>query len=172
MNIIHCDPTHAGAILEILNEAIVHSTALYDYHPRSPESMTTWFANKRAGSYPVLGAVSPHGELLGFASYGVFRAYPAYKYTVEHSVYVAAAHRGQGVGRSLLEQLIVEAQSQQYHVLIGCVDSQNGASISLHRKLGFEHAGTAKQVGFKFGRWLDLDFYQKILNTPREPADG
>ncbi|MFH4410819.1 N-acetyltransferase family protein, partial [Acinetobacter baumannii] len=75
-------------ILEILNEAIVNSTALYDYVPRSLDSMKTWFSVKTGNSFPVIGAVDESGKLLGFASWGAFRAFPAYKYTVEHSIYI------------------------------------------------------------------------------------
>jgi L-amino acid N-acyltransferase len=172
MQIIPCDESYAAAILAIFNDAIVNSTALYDYQPRSLESMTGWFESKRKGRFPVLAAVAANGELLGFASYGVFRPWPAYKYTVEHSVYVAAGHRGRGVGKALLKQIIDEAQQQDYHVLVGCIDSQNAVSIALHRAFGFEHAGTVRQVGFKFGAWLDLEYYQLILKTPEKPADG
>jgi L-amino acid N-acyltransferase len=172
MNLIHCDESNSEQILAILNDAILNSTALYDYHPRSLESMTGWFAAKRKGNYPVIGAVSEGGELLGFASYGVFRGWPAYKYSVEHSVYVAASHRGKGIGKRLLQRIQEEAEAQDYHVLVGGIDSQNMVSIALHRALGFQHAGTIRQVGFKFGRWLDLDLYQLILKTPTEPVDG
>jgi phosphinothricin acetyltransferase len=134
--------------------------------------MAAWFAAKRKGNYPVIGAVSEEGKLLGFASYGVFRGWPAYKYSVEHSVYVAAPHRGKGIGKRLLQRIIEEAEAQNYHVLVGAIDSQNPASIALHRALGFQHAGTIRQVGFKFGKWLDLDLYQLILKTPLHPLDG
>ncbi len=172
MKVTRCDASFAQQILAIFNDAILHSTALYDYKPRTHESMDLWFENKRNGNFPVIGMVAESGELLGFASYGTFRAWPAYKYTVEHSIYVAAEHRGKGVGKRLLQQLIDEACAQNYHVLIGGIDSQNVASIHLHRQFGFQHAGTLRQVGFKFGRWLDLDFYQLILATPNQPSDG
>ncbi len=162
----------AASILEILNEAILNSTALYDYRPRTPESMVAWFAAKAAGAFPVLGAMGEAGELLGFASYGTFRAWPAYKYSVEHSVYVRSDQRGRGVGRALLEALISRAEEQGYHTLIGGIDVGNAGSIALHEKLGFNHAGTIRQAGFKFGRWLDLAFYQLLLKTPLEPRDG
>lgn len=163
---------HAAPILEILNEAIANSTALYDYQPRSLASMVDWFKAKAVGAYPVVGLKSATGELLGFASYGVFRAWPAYKYTVEHSVYVHHAHRGQGLGLQLMRELIARAEAQGIHVLVGGIDAANQGSIALHTKLGFEHAGTIKQAGFKFGRWLDLAFYQLTLATPLAPVDG
>ena len=173
MRLIPCtEEAHAGAILAILNEAIVNSTALYDYKPRTPESMVAWFATKRANRFPVIGAEDDAGKLLGFASYGAFRAFPAYKYTVEHSVYVEAGHRGAGLGRTLMEAIIAEAVARDVHVMVGAIDAANVGSIGLHERLGFEHAGTVRQAGFKFGRWLDVAFYQRILSTPLNPVDG
>lgn len=172
MNLIRCDTSHANQILVILNDAIVNSTALYDYKPRTPEMMRGWFEAKKKGDYPVVGAVTENAELMGFASYGPFRAWPAYKYTVEHSVYVAAGFRGQGIGKRLLREVIEAARGQDYHVLIGGIDSENIVSIRLHERFGFQLAGTVRQAGFKFGRWLDLAFYQLILETPSRPVEG
>ena len=169
MNLVRCDTGFSEQILAIFNDAILTSTALYDYKPRKLESMSVWFENKKKGNFPVIGAVLETGELMVFASYGSFRAWPAYKYSVEHSVYVAAQHRGKGLGKTLVKEIISAARDQNYHVLIGAIDSQNTASIQLHRALGFQHAGTIQQVGFKFGRWLNLDFYQLILDTPNRP---
>jgi len=163
---------HAAAILEIFNEAILNSTALYDYYPRTMDTMANWFRVKQASDYPVIGVENEHGVLMGFASYGMFRERPAYKYSVEHSVYVHKDHRAKGLGLALMHELIAAAREQQFHVLVGGVDTSNGASIAMHEKLGFTHAGTIRQAGFKFGRWLDLAFYQLILETPRHPADG
>jgi phosphinothricin acetyltransferase len=162
---------HAAAILDILNEAIANSTALYDYKPRLPESMAGWFKAKDTGRFPVIGAIE-NQMLLGFASYGTFRAWPAYKYTVEHSVYVHRDHRGKGIGIALMRKLIAAASEQQYHVMVGGIDAANRASIVLHEKLGFAHAGTVRHAGYKFGRWLDLAFYQLLLETPARPVDG
>jgi L-amino acid N-acyltransferase YncA len=173
MQVIHCEPDrHAEAILAIFNDAIINSTALYDYQPRTMERMTAWFDTKLKGDYPVLGIESEAGELMGFASYGTFRAYPAYKYTVEHSVYVAAPFRGRGLGKVLLKEIIAVAERQDYHMLIGAIDAENTGSITLHERLGFSPCGTIRQAGFKFGRWLDLVFYQLVLATPAKPVDG
>ncbi len=173
MHLLDCSPAaHAGAILDILNEAIVHSTALYDYKPRSLESMDAWFATKRAAGHPVIGAVDEDGSLLGFASYGRFREREAYKYSVEHSLYVHREHRGKGVGTALMQALIAAARAHGVHVLVGGIDVANVASIALHERFGFVHAGTVREAAFKFGRWLDLGFWQLVLDTPTEPVDG
>ncbi len=173
MKLIECTyETHAAAILDILNDAIVHSTALYDYAPRPFASMRPWFDVKIRGRYPVIGVVDDGGKLLGFASYGPFRPHAAYKYSVEHSVYVHPEHRGSGVGKALLSRLLVLATEQQYHVMIGGIDRSNAASIALHEKLGFEPAGVIRHAGFKFGRWLDLAFFQRLLDGPDNPIDG
>jgi L-amino acid N-acyltransferase len=163
---------HGAAILDIFNEAIANSTALYDYHPRSMEQMVAWFQVKTENRWPVIGFEDQHGTLLGFTSYGAFRAWPAYKYSVEHSLYVHASHRGQGIGRALLTEIIQAARANQLHMLVGGIDAANTASIELHKKFGFQHCGTVREAGFKFGRWLDLAFYQRILDTPATPADG
>jgi phosphinothricin acetyltransferase len=173
MRVVPCEQRrHAEAILAIFNEAIVNSTALYDYRPRTLEMMTGWFAAKSAGKFPVIGIENNSGELMGFGSYGPFRPHPAYKYSVEHSIYVDARFRGRGVGHRLLEEVIAAARAQEYHVLVGAIDAANQASIALHEKHGFSHCGTVRQVGFKFGRWLDLALYQLILATPLQPVDG
>lgn len=173
MKFVSCTfDAHAEAILAIFNHAIVTSTALYDYEPRPLESMVGWFETKAAKQFPVIGVVDEAEELMGFASYGTFRAWPAYKYTVEHSVYVHKDHRRKGLGYALLQQLIDRATEQQYHVMVGGIDTDNQGSILLHERLGFVHAGTIQQAGFKFGRWLDLGFYQRRLDAPANPVDG
>ena len=158
--------------MDILNDVILNSTALYDYEARPRESMIAWFNNKELGRFPVLGVEADDGKLIGFASYGSFRAWPAYKYSVEHSVYVHKHHRGKRVGTGLMKHLMQCAAHQNYHVMVAGIDVDNKSSIALHATLGFKHVGTISQVGFKFGRWLDLAFYQLVLPTPTEPMDG
>lgn len=172
VRLIECDRARSAEILAIFNEAILNSTALYDYKVRSMAMMDAWFDVKAKGNYPVIGAVDENGRLLGFGTYGMFRERPAYKYTVEHSVYVDKDCRGRGVGRKLLEAIIERARMQDYHVLIGGIDADNAVSIELHRKLGFTFCGEIRESGFKFGRWLHLQFYQLILDTPVHPVDG
>jgi L-amino acid N-acyltransferase len=171
--IVNCTfERHADAILEIFNEAIVNSTALYDYKPRTGQSMVGWFDAKRPGGFPVIGIEDSNGTLLAFGSYGTFRAWPAYKYTVEHSAYVHKDHRGRGLGRVVMQELIAAARQNGLHAMMGGIDATNTGSIMLHERLGFKHVGTLPQVGFKFGRWLDLAFYQLLLDTPADPIDG
>ena len=173
MNIVSCEAArHSAPILAIFNDAIANSTALYDYKPRAPESMVAWFEAKAKGRFPVIGVEDESGTLMGFASYGSFRAWPAYKYSIEHSIYVDTRFRGRGLGRLLLREIIAAAQGQDYHVMVGGIDATNAVSIRLHESLGFNHCGTVKHAGFKFGRWLDLAFYQLILRTPAAPIDG
>ncbi len=173
MNIIQCTfDRHAKQILEIINDAIVQSTAVYDYRSRAPESMVQWFHSKEQSNFPVIGLETASGHLAGFASYGRFRDWPAYKYTVEHSVYVRSDARAHGLGTRLLSALIQRAQEQGFHAMVGGVDRSNEASVRLHTKLGFVHSGTLNEVGFKFGRWLDLSFYVLTLPTPTTPVDG
>jgi L-amino acid N-acyltransferase len=171
MRLSPCPESCKPGILAILNEAITDTTAIYDYRPRTLESMDAWFQTKISGGFPVIGAFDDSGRLLGFGTYGTFRNWPAYKYSVEHSLYVGSAQRGRGIGKALLLALVGEAESQGYHTLIAGIDSENRTSIGLHRKAGFSECGTLRQVGFKFGKWLDLVFYQKLLGTPLNPTE-
>ncbi|MGF1518987.1 MAG: GNAT family N-acetyltransferase [Nodosilinea sp.] len=172
MRIVQCEPErHGEKILALLNDAILNSTALYDYKPRTSEMMTEWFNAKIKENFPVIGVENESSDLMGFGSYGTFRAWPAYKYSVEHSVYVDARFRGQGIGKRLLQELIATAQEQNYHILVAGIDTTNSASIHLHESLGFIHCGTIREAGFKFGRWLDLAFYELLLSTPVNPTD-
>lgn len=161
---------HAGAILAILNHAIETSTALYDYQPRPLSSMRAWFAARHDAGIPVIGLEDPHGTLLGFATWGPFRPFAAFKYSVEHSLYVHHQHRGAGLGTLLLGDLLERARAHEVHSLVGAIDADNQGSIRLHERHGFTHAGTIREAGFKFGRWLDLAYYQKLLDTPSEPT--
>lgn len=145
------------AMLAIYNHAVVHSTASYDYQPRSLERQQAWFASKHDGGYPVLVAERA-GEVAGFASYGPFRAWDGYRFTVEHSVYVSERHRRQGIASALLQVLVQRARAQGFHLMVGAIDADNAGSIELHRRLGFVEAGVLREAGYKFERWLDLAF--------------
>ncbi|NBX29704.1 N-acetyltransferase family protein, partial [bacterium] len=156
----------------IYNHAIRNSTSLYEYHERTDAVMQEWFAVRVRDETPILGVEWEPGVLAGFATWGPFRLRPAYKYTVEHSVYVAEQFRGRGVGRRLLEAVVAEARSRDLHTLVAGIDASNAASIALHRAVGFTCCGTVYEAGFKFGRWLDLEFWQLVLETPARPVDG
>lgn len=171
MKVIHCTKDHAHSILEIFNDAIINSTALYDYKPRTLQMMDAWFDVKQKNNFPVIGITDDENTLLGFGSYGTFRAWPAYHYTVEHSLYIHKDHRQKGLGRILLNEIIQQAVKQDYHCLVAGIDSTNIISIKLHTEFGFEFSGRIKQAGYKFKRWLDLDFYQLLLTTPERPEE-
>jgi len=153
---------HLTGILAIVNHAILHTTAVYDYAPRSYQDMETWLLDKLAANWPVIVA-EQDGEVLGYASYGTFRFKEGFKFTVEHSVYVADGNQGKGIGYKLVEQLIVLAKDQGLHTMIGCIDNDNAGSIAFHKKFGFKEAGVLYESGYKFDRWLDLLFMQLIL---------
>jgi L-amino acid N-acyltransferase len=155
-------PADLEAILTIYNDAVVNTTAVYDYAPRSLEAQTTWFENKRKECNPVLVAVEAD-TVVGFTSYGPFRPWPAYQHTVENAIYIAPGHRGRGIGSQLLGPLITIAQQRGHHAMVAGIDAANGASLRLHRKLGFEQVGHFRQVGWKFERWLDLVFLERLL---------
>ena len=151
-----------GGILEIVNFSILNSTAIYDYDLRSLEQQLQWFEEKKTSGFPVFVA-EVNNIVAGFGSYGTFRIKAAYQFTVEHSVYVAEAYKGTGLGKLLLKRLITTAKAEGYHLMIGCIDADNSGSIAFHEKFGFTVTGHLKEVGYKFGRWLDLVLMQLIL---------
>lgn len=166
-----CGREHLEGIRAIFNDAIVNTTALYDYVPRSVEVMEAWFAAKQAQNLPIIGVLDEMGTLMGFGSYGPFRPHAAYQYSVEHSVYVDQRFRGRGLGQQILQRLIEKAQAQGLHMMIGVIDAENTTSISLHEKFGFQPCGQIRHAGYKFGRWLDLALYQLVLPTPTNPTE-
>ncbi|MCE5332943.1 MAG: N-acetyltransferase family protein [Bacteroidales bacterium] len=170
MKIISCTPEYAPQILDIFNDAILNTTALYDYKPWTLDTMKAWFETKAQHNFPVIGIVDDENRLMGFGSYGTFRIRPAYKYTIENSLYVHKDHRGKGLGKILLQEIIRHAAAQNYHCIIGVIDAANEVSINLHKRFGFEEVGTFKQVGFKFGKWLDVVFMQLMLPAPENPV--
>ena len=172
MKIIKCTPEYASQILDIFNDAILNSTALYDYKPWTMDTMKVWFETKAQHNFPVIGIVDDEGVLMGFGSYGQFRMRPAYKYTIENSLYVHRDHRGKGLGKILLNEIISHATSQNFHSIIAVIDASNEISIDLHRKAGFTQVGVFREVGYKFGRWLDAAFLQLNLETPEMPEEG
>jgi len=149
-------------IREIYNEVIRNSTAVFSDVEVTLENREAWLDAKRTAGFPVLAAIDPSG-VVGFGTFGEFRSWPGYRHSVEHSVHVRADRRGRGIGRALVQALLQEAARMQKHVMIGGIDAQNVTSISLHEKLGFQVVGELKEVGFKFGRWLDLKLMQRFI---------
>jgi L-amino acid N-acyltransferase len=149
-------------MLAIYNDAVLTTTAVYDYRPRSPEQQVAWFRAKCDQDLPVLVAESD-GAIVGFASYGPFRPWPAYLHSVENSIYVAADWRGRGIGSLLLPALIQHASDRGLHTMIAGIDTSNEASLRLHAKFGFTSVAQFREVGWKFERWLDLTFLQRML---------
>jgi L-amino acid N-acyltransferase YncA len=151
-------------ILAIVNHAIQHTTAIYDEEPRTPEMQLAWFEEKMTSGFPVIVA-EYQNKVVGFGAYGTFKPKTGYRYTVEHSVYVANHLTGKGIGKMLLGKLIELAKSQNLHVMIGVIDASNTGSIAFHKQFGFVENGVIKEAGFKFGKWLDISIMQLILDN-------
>jgi phosphinothricin acetyltransferase len=154
--------TDLPQLLSIYNDIILHTTAVYDYEPHTQEMRKQWYETKKQQGLPVF--VAEEGErILGFSSIGPFRAWAAYKYSVENSVYVAAEERGKGIGKLLIPPLIEATQKLGLHTIIASIDATNEVSLRLHKSFGFEEVAHFKEVGWKFNRWLDLKFLQLIV---------
>lgn len=138
-------------ILEIINYEITNSTVVYDYMERSLAQQIEWFNAKQEAKMPVLVA-EKNSKVLGYGSFGIYRPWDAYKYSVEHSIYVSNSARGMGVGKK-----------QGYHTMIAGIDAENNGSYHFHEKFGFKEVGRFNEVGYKFNRWLDLIFMQLYL---------
>jgi len=155
-------PQDLAQILAIYNEVIRNSTAVFSSEEFTAARGETWLDAKRERGFPMIVARDSSG-ITGFGTFGEFRAWPGYRHTVEHSVHVRTDCRGQGVGRSLLTALLARATEMGKHVMIAGIDADNAVSIGLHGSLGLARVGHFHEVGFKFGRWLDLVFMQCIL---------
>lgn len=155
-------PENLPGILDIVNHNILHSTALYDYDPKPFEYIETWLAEKQEGNWPVIVALKGN-EVVGYGTFGPFRFKQGYRFTIEHSVYVTPGQKGKGIGKLLLTKLIVLAKEGGYHCMIGGIDASNTGSIEFHKKFGFVETGIIKEAGYKFGKWLDLQFMQLLL---------
>ena len=150
------------AMLAIYNHAIINTTAVYDYQPRTSDVQRQWCETKQAQRLPVLVAVD-NATIIGFGSFGPFRPWPAYQFTVENSLYVDSAFRRKGAGTALLASLVTAAHTAGYHTMVAGIDATNEASLALHRKAGFEPVAHFREVGWKFERWLDLVFMERLL---------
>ena len=149
------------AILEIHNDAIRTTTAIWDEHEVDLSDRREWFEARRAAGLPVL--VAEVGGVIGFATYGPWRPKTGYRFTVENSVYVHPEHRGRGAANALLPVLIEHARRGDVHAIVAGIEASNAGSIALHEKFGFRPVALLPEVGFKFGRWLDLSYLQLSL---------
>lgn len=158
-----------AGITAIYNDAVENTTAIWNATRVDVANREAWLADRERAGYPVLVAVDGDGAVLGYASFGDWRAWEGYRHTVEHSVYVRADQRGKGIGKALMLALIERARSLGKHVMVAGIEAGNAGSIALHEKLGFEAVGLLKQVGMKFGSWLDLAFLQLTLDERATP---
>jgi phosphinothricin acetyltransferase len=150
------------AIVDIINYNILNSTALYDYHPRTLEQQEAIFEDKLKKGFPIIVA-TVHGKVVGFGYYSEFRFREAYRFTVEHSVYVANEFHGKGIGKVIMSNLIVLAKKQKLHTMIAVIDSENQSSVTFHEQFSFETVAVIKETGFKFDRWLHSQIMQLML---------
>jgi L-amino acid N-acyltransferase len=153
----------AAAIRAIINDSILHTSHNYDYYPKSLEEVQTLFAEKIRDGFPVLvGELD--GEVLGYTTYGKFRAKPGYSKTLEHSIYLNEKAQGKGLGSEMMRQLIEKAKEQGFHMMIAGMDSENLGSYRFHERLGFRETARMPEVSYKFGKWLTLVFMQLKLS--------
>jgi L-amino acid N-acyltransferase len=167
---------HIPAITAIYNDAVLTSTAIWNDSVVDVADRLRWLEARERDGFPVIVALDDDadggdgsGDAVGFATFGPFRPHDGYRHTVELSVYVRGDQRGRGVGRMLVEALIALARQRGAHVMVAAIESGNAASIRLHERLGFERAGTLRQVGAKFGTWLDLVLLQLALDDEPLP---
>ncbi|GAB6996276.1 GNAT family N-acetyltransferase [Bradyrhizobium sp. 17-4] len=153
------------AITAIFNEAVVNSNAIWTEKQDTEAERLAWMKARLALGYPVL--VAAEGPVvLGYGTFGDFRAFPGYRYSVEHSVYIHVDHRGRGLGRVIVDELVAAANALGKHVMIAGIDGGNPASLRLHAQAGFVEVARMPEVGRKFGRWLELVFMQRVLDAP------
>lgn len=151
------------SILDIYNEAVLNTTATYDYEPRTLDHRQAWFEDHVQHGYPVLVAVDETSRVVGWSALNRYHDRAGYRFTTENSVFVAADRRGQGIGKLLLSPLIDAARERGFRAILAAIDADNVASVRLHARFGFEKVGHFKQVGFKFGRWLDVVYMERIV---------
>ncbi len=162
LTIRDAEETDLLTIKEIMNDAVLNTTAIYDYYERDEQYVKNWFANMQKQSMPII-VCAYEGKCAGYGCYTIFRPKDGYRFCVEHSVYVHKDFRGKGIGAQLLTALIKRAKVENYHTMIAGIDADNKFSIEFHKKYGFVEVGYLKEVGYKFDRWLDLVFMQKML---------
>ena len=156
------------AIRAIYNDAVLNTTAIWNEQPVDLANRQAWFSARQAQGYPILVAVE-NDEVTGYASFGDWRPFEGFRYSVEHSVYVRNDQRGKGLGPRLMQTLIERARAGGKHVMVAAIESANAATMHVHKQLGFVTSGRLPQVGIKFGRWLDLTFMQLMINPGALP---
>lgn len=159
----------AEIIAEIYNDAVLNTTAIWNENRIDVANRIAWINSRQQAGFPVMVAADDEDSVLGYASYGDWRPWDGYRHTVEHSVYVHKDTRGKGAGAALMQVLIQLAREAGKHVMVAAIESENAASIALHKKLGFIESGRMTEVGTKFGRWLDLTFLQLRLDDRKRP---
>ena len=148
-------------ILDIYNEAVLHSTATFDLEPRTWEEQRRWSEEHRPPNHVFVATTGD--TVVGWGSLSSFRSKPGYRFTAEDSIYVHRDHRGNGIGAALLERLIEAARDGGFHSIMALIDGDNAVSVRLHERFGFRHVGTFREVGYKFDRWLDVVHMQRML---------
>lgn len=156
-------------IRQIHNDAVQNSTAIWNDKPVTLEQRRAWLAERQALGYPVLVALDESQQVVGYATFAPWRPHEGFRHTVEDSVYVRDGQRGSGIGRSLMKALIERARQLDKHAMVAAIESENRASVHMHQQLGFIHVGQMRQVGCKFGRWLDLTLMQLTLDKRERP---
>ncbi|EPX83543.1 GNAT family N-acetyltransferase [Salipiger mucosus] len=170
MQIRDAEENDIDAITEIYNDAVRNTTAIWNDNVVDRDNRLAWWRERLRVGYPVLVAQSDEGKIVGYATFGDWRAFDGYRFSVEHSVYVLSSERGGGIGRTLMIELMQRARDLDKHVMVAGIEAGNVASIRLHEKLGFEKVGQISEVGTKFGKWLDLAFMQVKLDGRLAPA--
>jgi phosphinothricin acetyltransferase len=170
------DATDADvAAINGLYNALISSTSVAWTEVAEPvDERRAWLAHQQADGNPVLVA-ELEGVVVGFASYDDFRdsrKWPGYRFTVEHTIHIARAQWGAGIGRTLLEALIGRALKQSKHVMVGALDADNVDSLRFHQRLGFHEVGRLPELGFKFGQWRELVLVQRRLSDGQPEAAG
>ena len=162
INIRNATENDLPQMLEIYNDIIINTTAVWQYDTHTLEMRKEWFKTKQEQGFPVFVA-EENGTIVGFSTYGSFRAWQGYKHTVENSVYVASNQRSKGIGKLLMPPLIQAAKRQGIHAIVAGIDGTNEVSIKLHQQFGFIEVAHFKEVGWKFNKWMDLKFLELIV---------
>jgi L-amino acid N-acyltransferase len=158
-------------VTAIYNNILTNSTAIYNDRPTTRDERLAWWRSRQEQGYPFLIAANGNA-IAGYATFGDFRSWPGYRFTVEGTVHIHESSRGQGVGRELLNELVSRAQAIGKHTMIAGVDAENAASLKFLERFGFERVGHLREVGYKFDRFLDLIFMQYWLAAAKADAEA